>query len=116
MVVFTVFFQRVAKVDTGGGRTPCSPTWALLPWTFFSTSVNQGGQSLLTNNQLVNKVYCPREVFPLASMAVAAVDSLLATLVLGLLFAITGFDAQADLGLGAGAAGRPGHLHLRRLA
>ena len=53
--------------------------------------MNQGGQSLVTNNQLVNKVYCPREVFPLASMAVAAVDTLLATLVLGLLFVITGF-------------------------
>ena len=53
--------------------------------------MNQGGQSLVTNNQLVNKVYCPREVFPLASMGVAAVDTMLATLVLGLLFAITGF-------------------------
>jgi ABC-type polysaccharide/polyol phosphate export permease len=91
MVVFTVFFQRVAKVDTGGAPYALFTYLGLLPWTFFSTSVNQGGQSLVTNNQLVNKVYCPREVFPLASMAVAAVDTLLATLVLGLLFVITGF-------------------------
>src|SRR4029453_17477519 len=54
-----------------------------------------GGQSLVVNNQLVNKVYCPREVFPLASMAVAAVDTLLATVVLGLLFAVTGFMPKA---------------------
>jgi ABC-type polysaccharide/polyol phosphate export permease len=91
MVVFTVFFQRVAKVDTGGAPYALFTYLGLLPWTFFSTSVSQGGQSLVTNNQLVNKVYCPREVFPLASMAVAAVDTLLATLVLGLLFAITGY-------------------------
>ena len=91
MVVFTVFFQRVAKVDTGGAPYALFAYLGLLPWTFFSTSVSQGGQSLVTNNQLVNKVYCPREVFPLASLAVAAVDTILATLVLGLLFAITGF-------------------------
>jgi ABC-2 type transport system permease protein/lipopolysaccharide transport system permease protein len=91
MVVFTVFFQRVAKVDTGGAPYALFAYLGLLPWTFFSTSVSQGGQSLVVNNQLVNKVYCPREVFPLASLAVAAVDTILATLVLGLLFAITGF-------------------------
>jgi ABC-type polysaccharide/polyol phosphate export permease len=91
MVVFTVFFQRVARVDTGGAPYTLFAYLGLLPWTFFSTSVSQGGQSLVVNNQLVNKVYCPREVFPLASMAVAAVDTILATLVLGLLFVITGF-------------------------
>jgi ABC-2 type transport system permease protein/lipopolysaccharide transport system permease protein len=91
MVVFTVFFQRVAKVDTGGAPYALFTYLGLLPWTFFSTSVSQGGQSLVVNNQLVNKVYCPREVFPLASMAVAAVDTALATLVLGLLFAVTEF-------------------------
>ena len=91
MIVFTVFFQRVAKVDTGGAPYALFTYLGLLPWTFFSTSVSQGGQSLVVNNQLVNKVYCPREVFPLASMAVAAVDTALATLVLGLLFAVTEF-------------------------
>jgi ABC-type polysaccharide/polyol phosphate export permease len=95
MVVFTVFFQRVAKVDTGGAPYALFAYLGLLPWTFFSTSVSQGGQSLVMNNQLVNKVYCPREVFPLASMAVAAIDTLLATLVLGLLFAITGYAPKA---------------------
>jgi ABC-type polysaccharide/polyol phosphate export permease len=94
MVVFTVFFQRVAKVDTGGAPYALFAYLGLLPWTFFSTSVSQGGQSLVLNNQLVNKVYCPREVFPLASMAVAAIDTILATLVLGLLFVITGFAPQ----------------------
>jgi ABC-type polysaccharide/polyol phosphate export permease len=95
MLVFTVFFQRVARVDTGKAPYALFAYLGLLPWTFFSTSVSLGGQSLVANNQLVNKVYCPREVFPLASMGVAAADGLLATLVLGLLFAVTGFAPKA---------------------
>jgi ABC-type polysaccharide/polyol phosphate export permease len=87
MVVFTVFFQRVAKVDTAGAPYALFSYLGLLPWTFFSSSVSQGGSTLLTNNQLLNKVYCPREVFPLATVATAAFDTLIATCVLGLLFA-----------------------------
>ena len=91
MVVFSVFFQRVAKVDTGGTPYALFAYLGLLPWTFFSTSVSQGGQTLVANSQLVNKVYCPREVFPLASVMVAAIDTSIAVLVLGLLFAVTEF-------------------------
>jgi ABC-2 type transport system permease protein/lipopolysaccharide transport system permease protein len=95
MVVFTVFFQRVANVDTGGAPYALFAYLGLLPWTFFSTSVAQGGQTLVTNSQLVNKVYCPREVFPLASILVAAIDTAIATTMLGLLFVVTGFAPKA---------------------
>jgi ABC-type polysaccharide/polyol phosphate export permease len=64
---------------------------ALIPWTFFSTSVAQGGLSLINNVPLLNKVYCPREVFPTASLVVAGIDSLVSTVVLGLLFLRYGF-------------------------
>ena len=95
MIVFTVFFQRVAKVDTGGAPYALFAYLGLLPWTFFSTSVSQGGQTLVLNNQLVGKVYCPREVFPLASVTVAGIDSAIAVLVLGVLFAVTGYAPRA---------------------
>ena len=78
MVVFTVFFQGVAKIDTGGVPYALFAYVGLVPWTFFSTSVSQGGQSLLTNTNVLTKVYCPREVFPLASVVVAAVDAVIA--------------------------------------
>jgi ABC-type polysaccharide/polyol phosphate export permease len=91
MIVFTLFFQRVAKVDTGGAPYTLFSYLGLLPWTFFSSCVSQGGPTLLTNNQLLNKVYCPREVFPLSSIAVNAIDSSMAVAVLGLLFLITGY-------------------------
>lgn len=95
MVVFTLFFQRVAKVDTGGAPYVLFAYLGLLPWTFFSTSVSQGGQSLVMNTQLLGKVYCPREVFPIASVTVAAIDGSIALVPLGILFALTGFTPKA---------------------
>jgi ABC-type polysaccharide/polyol phosphate export permease len=95
MVVFTVFFQRVAKVDTAGAPYALFAYLGLLPWTFFSTSVAQGGQTLVTNAQLMNKVYCPREVFPLASMVVGGIDTTIAVGVLGVLFVVTRFAPAA---------------------
>ncbi len=91
MVVFTVFFRRVADVDTGGAPYPLFSYLGLLPWTFFSTSISQGGLSLITNKMLLNKVYCPREVFPVSSVVVAGIDTAIALLALGALFVIYGF-------------------------
>lgn len=91
MVIFTVFFQRVAHVDTGGAPYALFSYLGLLPWTFFSTSVSTGGQSLIQNIPLLNKVYCPREVFPIAYSAVAAVDTTLALLALMAMFPLTRF-------------------------
>lgn len=95
MGVFTLFVSRFADIDTGGAPYPLFAYLGLLPWTFFSTSVNQGGQSLVQNIPLLNKVYCPREVFPLASVGVAALDMAVASLALGALFLITGYAPRA---------------------
>jgi ABC-2 type transport system permease protein/lipopolysaccharide transport system permease protein len=94
MVVFTVFVRRVADVDTGDVPYPLFAYLGLLPWTFFSTSLSAGGQSLVTNSALLNKIYCPREVFPLASVIVAGVDTIISTAILGVLFVIFTFAPQ----------------------
>lgn len=91
MVVFTVFFRRAVRVDTGDIPYPLFAYIGLLPWTFFSTSMSKGAVSITSNMPLLNKVYCPREVFPLASIAVAAVDTAIAVSILGLLFVIYSF-------------------------
>src|SRR5918997_2693531 len=96
MAVFTVFFRRVATVDTRGVPYELFTYIGLLTWTFFSTSFNQGGLSLYNNKMLLNKVYCPREVFPIASVLVAAFDTAIALVALALLFVITGFVPQAS--------------------
>src|SRR5437763_13398207 len=97
MVAFTVIFNRFAKVDTGGVPYALFSYLGLLPWTFFATSVSNGGLSLVSNNELLNKLYCPREVFPIAAILDAAVDALIATCVLALLFPITGFAPKAEV-------------------
>jgi len=97
MIVFTVFFRRVARVDTGDIPYPVFSYLGLLPWTFFSTSLSIGGMSLINNTSLLNKVYCPREVFPLAAIVVAAVDMVVATGVLVVLFVITGYAPRGPM-------------------
>ena len=91
MLVFTFVLQRVAKIDTGGVPYPLFAYIGLLPWGFFSSSVSSGGTSILSNGSLMNKVYCPREVFPLYNIVVAGVDMAVSGIVLVLLFIIFGF-------------------------
>ncbi len=97
MLVFTLFFRRVADVDTEGVPYALFTYVGLLPWTFFSSSVSLGGTSILSNLSLLNKVYCPREVFPLASTGVAAVDTTIATSVLAVLFVVNTFMPAATI-------------------
>jgi ABC-2 type transport system permease protein/lipopolysaccharide transport system permease protein len=90
MVVFTFLNNRLnTKIDTGGVWYPIFLYVGLLPWTFFSGSVSSGGTSLV-NNPLLNKVYAPREVFPIADIIGAIVNTLCASVALAILFAIDG--------------------------
>ncbi|MBW3641791.1 MAG: ABC transporter permease [Actinobacteria bacterium] len=95
MVVFTVFFRRIADVETFGAPYALFSYLGVLPWTFFTSSFTTGGQSLVNNNALLNKVYCPREVFPLSGVAVAGFDLLISSAVLGFLFLIYGYGPRA---------------------
>lgn len=97
MIAFSVLINRVTKVNTGGVPYPLFSYLGLLPWTFFSSSLSNGGLSLVSNNELLNKLYCPREVFPIAAIADAAVDAVIATCVLALLFPIMGFAPKAEI-------------------
>lgn len=89
MVAFTVVFGRIADVDTGGVPYAVFAFVGIVAWDFTSTSLNQGSLSLVNSLPLLNKINCPREVFPLSFMAVSAVDCMLSLVALGVLFAIT---------------------------
>ena len=95
MVVFSLFLKRIATIDTGNVPYPIFTYVGLLPWTLFSASVSNGGQSLILNTPILKKVACPREVFPLATVVVATVDMILATVALAVLFVIYGFTPAA---------------------
>jgi len=88
MLAFTLVFTKFGHVATGGIPYPLFSYVGLIPWTFFSAAVMTGGMSLTMNIPLLNKLYCPREVFPLGATVVAAVDAAVSTLVLAVLFPI----------------------------
>jgi ABC-type polysaccharide/polyol phosphate export permease len=96
MLVFTFVFTRFGQVKTPGVPYALFAYLGLIPWTFFSSSLTGGGMSLVSNMQVVNRVYCPREVFPLGTMVVAAVDTLISCCVLVILFAVTGFAPKTE--------------------
>ncbi|MHB1613267.1 MAG: ABC transporter permease [Actinomycetes bacterium] len=88
MVVFTLVFAKSQGTSTGGAPYPLFSYLGLIPWTFFSTSVSQGSSSLISNQSLMNKIYCPREVFPLARVGLAATDMAISIGVLLVLFGV----------------------------
>ena len=97
MLVFMLFVNRVVNVDTHGAPYSVFVFLGLLPWTFFSSSVSRGGQILVLESSVLNKVRCPREVFPISTVVVAGYDFALSVFVLGLLFIITGYEPRTTL-------------------
>lgn len=87
LVAFVIVFHHAAHVATQGMPYALFAYLGLLPWTFFSSSLNMGGNSLLADKGLLNKCYFPREVFPLAQVVVAATDLLMACIPLAVIFA-----------------------------
>jgi lipopolysaccharide transport system permease protein len=77
MVVFTVVFGRVAKLPSHGAPYPILVFAALLPWQFFSRALSESSMSLITNTNLISKVYFPRLIVPVGSVVVSLVDFLI---------------------------------------
>jgi len=82
MVVFTFVFGRFANFPSKNVPYPIFVYSALLPWTYFASSVALASSSLVSNRGLVTKVYFPRVLLPLAGVTVPIVDFLLALTVL----------------------------------
>ena len=86
MVVFTVFFGRLAKVPSDGLPYPLFSYAALLPWQLFANALIQSSNSVVAGERLITKVYFPRLVIPLASVLSAVVDFAVAfVIVLGMM-------------------------------
>ncbi|MEX2139925.1 MAG: ABC transporter permease [Pirellulales bacterium] len=86
MIVFTIFFGRMARVPTGDIPYPLFVYAGLLPWTFFATAIANAGNSVVGSERLITKIYFPRLAVPFASVGAAVVDFCCAmTLMLGLM-------------------------------
>ncbi|MDQ4075591.1 MAG: ABC transporter permease [Chloroflexota bacterium] len=82
MVVFSLFFGKLAQVPSDGIPYPIFSYAALVPWTFFANGVTLSSNSLVGSANLIKKIYFPRLTVPLASVLSGVVDFLLAFLVL----------------------------------
>ncbi len=91
MLVFSLFFGRLAKVPSDGVPYPLFAFAALVPWTLFSTGLSQSSNSLVNGANLLRKVYFPRLVMPLASVLAGVVDFTLAFSVLLVMMLVYGF-------------------------
>jgi len=82
MIVFTLFFNRLGNAQSNGIPYPIFSYAGLLPWTFFSTSVTQSSLSLVSNSNLLRKIYFPRLIIPISTVVTSLVDFAVASTLL----------------------------------
>lgn len=87
MIVFTIVFGKVAKLPSGDVPYPIMVFVAMLPWQFFATSFSEAANSLISNQNLLTKIYFPRIIVPASSVLVNVIDFLISFVILLVLMA-----------------------------
>ena len=85
MLIFTLFFGRLAGIPSDNVPYPLFAYAGLLPWTFFANAITNSGNSLVGNANLITKVYFPRMIIPGATVAAGLVDFAIAFMILVIL-------------------------------
>jgi lipopolysaccharide transport system permease protein len=87
MVVFSLFFGRLAGIPSDGVPYPIFAFAALVPWTFFANGLQKASTSLVASQELIKKIYFPRIAIPIAAVVSGIVDLAVAFVVLlGMMF------------------------------
>ncbi|NLI80095.1 MAG: ABC transporter permease [Deltaproteobacteria bacterium] len=97
MVVFTLFFGKLANMPSDGIPYPIFSYSALVPWTYFSGALSLAGNSLVNNTNLLTKVYFPRVAIPASAVMCGLVDFLIAFTVLLAMMVYYGMPLRWDL-------------------
>lgn len=82
MLIFTIFFGKLAKVPSDGIPYPLFAYTALVPWLFFSSGLSRGAVSLVGNANMIKKVYFPRLIVPISAVSSGLIDLLLSFVML----------------------------------
>jgi len=84
MVLFTFVFGKLARFSagTGGVPYPLFAYSALVPWSLFQAATNYSINAIIANAPIVRKIYCPREVFPIAAVLSSSADFLISMSIL----------------------------------
>jgi len=97
MIVFTIFFGRLAGVPSEGVPYPIFSYTALLPWGLFTKALSDAGRAMISNRAMITKVYFPRLVIPIASVLSGLVDFSIAFIVLiGMIFYYNNVPGEYD--------------------
>jgi lipopolysaccharide transport system permease protein len=97
MVVFSLFFGRLAKIPSDGIPYPIFSYTALVPWTFFANGMTQATTGLVNHANLIKKVYFPRLALPIARIFAGVVDFALAFIVLIVMMFLYGIVPSANI-------------------
>lgn len=97
MVVFSIFFGRLADVPSSGVPYPVFSLAAVVPWTYFANSVGYATNSLISNQQVLSKVYFPRVLIPASPIGGGLVDLAIALVILFCVMAGFGYFPTSPL-------------------
>ncbi len=97
MIIFSIVFGKLAKVPSDGIPYPIFSFAALVPWTYFATSLTQSTQSLVTNANMLSKVYFPRLIIPMTPVLAGLVDFVIAFSILVVLMFWYGIVPTANI-------------------
>ena len=97
MLVFSIFFGRLAKIPSDGIPYPLFSLAALVPWNFFASGLNLSANSLVTSANMIKKIYFPRLIIPLASIFSGTVDFAITLGLVGLMMLYHGVPPTGRL-------------------
>src|SRR3954465_2364497 len=82
MIIFTIVFGQMANISSGGVPRPVFYFTALVPWIYFSSTLTIAGMSLVSNSNLLTKIYFPRIILPAAAALGGLIDFFIGSLLL----------------------------------
>jgi len=97
IVLFTIIFGSVAKIETDGIPYFLFSTIAIVPWTYMSAAMTNSSQSLVSGQNMLGKVYFPRLIFPIAPVLTKFVDFLIALAIVAVVMVIYGVKPTEQL-------------------
>lgn len=96
-LVFTLVFSKIANLPSGEIPYPLLVLSGMAPWFYFSSTVTECGNSLISNSSLITKVYFPRLIVPLSSMLASLIDFTITCVMVSIAFVYYGSVANATL-------------------
>jgi lipopolysaccharide transport system permease protein len=91
MIIFNFIFGSIAGLSSGGVPRPLFTYAALLPWNLFANAVGDAGRSLVTNRNMITKIYFPRLIIPLSDILSGVLDFAIAFLIMIAMMVVYGF-------------------------